>query len=123
MLDKLIDKSKKTDSRVWKWILGVAIAFTIALAAWWLKRRYAELQRLRAEKKLTEERQKDMELQVKNEEDAKLAKVLEEEADRLNTRIKERETDIIAKEREYEEAKKRIDDAKSWKKLEDEARS
>ena len=58
--------------------------------------------------KLTEERQKDMELQVKNEEDAKLAKVLEEEADRLNTRIKERETDIIAKEREYEEAKKRI---------------
>jgi hypothetical protein len=87
-----------------------------------LKRKYDELQRLRAEKRLDAERQKDMETESKNEENKNLAKALAEEADRLNTRVKERETEIIAKERAYEEAKKRIDDAKSWKQLEDEAK-
>lgn len=122
MLDSLVTKAKKTNSKVWKWILGVTIALILAFAIWWMKRRYDELQRLRAEKKLTEERQKDMELEAKNEKDANLAKALTEEADRLNTRVKERETEIMSREKEYNEAKKRVDDAKDWKKLEDEAR-
>lgn len=122
MLDSLVTKAKKTNSKTWKWILGGTIALILVFAVWWMKRRYDELQRLRAEKKLTEERQKDMELEAKNEKDANLAKALKEEADRLNTRVKERETEIMAREKEYEEAKKRIDDAKDWKKLEDEAR-
>jgi hypothetical protein len=122
MLDKLVEKAKKTDSKVWKWILGAAIAAIVIFALWWLKRRYDELQRLRAEKKLAEEHQKDIELQAENEKDANLAKALKEEADRLNTRVKERETEIMAREKEYEEAKKRVDNAKNWKQLENEAR-
>lgn len=122
MLDNIVDKAKKTNSKTWKWILGVTIAVMLAFALWWLKRRYDELQRLRAEKELTEERQKDMALQAENEKNANLAKALKEEADRLNTRVKERETELIAREREYEEAKKRVDNAQDWKQLENEAR-
>ncbi len=122
MLDKLVAKAKKTDSKVWKWILGAAIVAIVIFAAWMLKRKYDELQRLRAEKNLDAERQKDMETQAKNEKDQNLAKALSEEADLLNTRVKERETAIMAKERAYEEAKKRVNDAKNWKQLEDEAR-
>lgn len=121
-LNGLVAKAKKTESSTWKWILGVCIAAIVIFAAWMLKRKYAELQRLRAEKNLDAERQKDMETQAKNEKDQNLAKALSEEADLLNTRVKERETDIMAKERAYEEAKKRVNDAKNWKELEDEAR-
>jgi uncharacterized protein HemX len=122
VLDSLVSKAKKTKSSVWKWILGVCIAVIVVFAAWMLKRKYDELVRLRAEKRLDAERQKDMELRAKTEENKNLAKAFSEEADRLNTRVKERETDIMAKEREYVEAKKRIDDAKDWHALEKEAK-
>lgn len=121
-MDKLVNKAKKTNSKTWKWILGVTISVMLVFALWWLKRRYDELQRLRAEKELTEERQKDMALQAENEKNANLAKALKEEADRLNTCVKERETELIAHEREYEEAKKRVNNAQDWKQLENEAR-
>lgn len=122
MLDNLVDKAKKTKSSVWKWILGCCIGVIVIFAAWMLKRKYDELMRLRAEKRLDAERQKDMELQAKTEENKNLAKAFSEEADRLNTRVKERETEIMAKEREYLKAKERVDAAKDWQALEDEAR-
>lgn len=122
MLDNLVNKAKKTDSAIWKWILGVCIALIVVFAAWMLKRKYDELVRLRAEKSLAEERKKDMELQAKNEQDEKLVKAFEAEAVHLAERVKKREEDILTKEREYVEAKKSIDDAKTWDELENEAR-
>ena len=122
MLDNLVNKAKKTDSAIWKWILGVCIALIVIFAAWMLKRKYDELVRLRAEKSLAEERKKDMELQAKNEQDEKLVKAFEAEAVHLAERVKKREEDILTKEREYVEAKKSIDDAKTWDELENEAR-
>jgi len=122
VLDNLVNKAKKTDSAIWKWILGVCIALIVVFAAWMLKRKYDELVRLRAEKSLAEERKKDMELQAKNEQDEKLVKAFEAEAVHLAERVKKREEDILTKEREYVEAKKSIDDAKTWDELENEAR-
>jgi len=122
VLDNLVNKAKKTDSAIWKWILGVCIALIVIFAAWMLKRKYDELVRLRAEKSLAEERKKDMELQAKNEQDEKLVKAFEAEAVHLAERVKKREEDILTKEREYVEAKKSIDDAKTWDELENEAR-
>lgn len=123
MLDNLVTKAKKTSSSVWKWVLGCCIAVLVFFAAWMLKRKYDELVRLRAEKKLAEERKKDMELQALNEKDENMAKAFKTEADYLNTRVEEREVEIMAKEREYIEAKKRVHNARNWKQLEDEAHS
>ena len=122
MLDTLVTKAKKTESSVWKWILGSGIAVLVIFAAWMLKRKYNELVRLRAEGALAKERKKDMELQAKNEKDLVLAEAFKAEADYLSERVKERKDAIEAKERAYVEAKKRVDDAKNWKELEDEAR-
>lgn len=122
MLADLIDKTKDTKSPIWKWILGVLISIFVFFAAWMLKRKYDELMRLRAEKRLSEERQKDMEELVKNEENKKLAQALQEEADRLKVEIRKRKEEIAAKERAYAEAKKRINAAKNWRELEQEAR-
>lgn len=123
MLDSLIEKVKKTDSRVWKWILGILIGISVALLVWWLKRQSDKIARLEAEKKLAEERAKDMKVRAENEKDSNLAKALKEEAERLRAQAAEIDTRLIQAKAEAEAAKKRIDDAKTWEELEKEARN
>jgi hypothetical protein len=123
MLDSLIEKVKQTDSRVWKWILGILIGISVALLVWWLKRQSDKIARLEAEKKLAEERAKDMKVQAENEKDTNLAKALKEEAERLWAQAAEIDTRLIQAKAEAEAAKKRVDDAKTWEELEKEARN
>lgn len=122
MLDSLVEKAKKTDSRVWKWILGVVIAILVALVIWFIKRQSDRVAVLEAEKKLADERAKDMEAKAQNEADENLAKALKEEAERLRAEAAELDTQLIEARTEVEEAKKRVDNVDSWKKLEEEAR-
>ena len=121
-MNKLIDKAEKTNSKIWKWVLGIVISLILTFTLWWLKRRYDELQRLRVEKKLVEERRKDMELQTVNEKDANMAKAFREEAEKLVTRAAEYDTEIKYMESQTAIAKEAVDNAKNWKELEDQAR-
>lgn len=123
MLDKLIEKAKKTDSRVWKWLLGILIGLGVLALAWYAWRQSNKVARLEAEKKLADERAKDMKVQAENEKDENLAKALKEEAERLREKAAEIDEELGKAKTEVEAAKKRIDDAKSWKELEDEARN
>lgn len=120
MLDNLVNKAKNIKSSTWKWILGVCIAVLVFFSTWWLKRRYNELMRLRTEKKLFEERQKDMILEAELETEKNIAAAFKEEADYLRSRIVDRKSEIFVKERAYLEAKKKIADAKNWEELEKE---
>lgn len=122
MLYGLVEKAKKTDSRVWKWLLGIGIAILVALAIWFIKRQADRVAVLEAEKKLAEERAKDLEVRAQNEADEKTAKALKEEAERLRAKAAELDTELIATRTEIEAAKKRVDNVDSWKKLEEEAR-
>lgn len=122
MLDSLVEKAKKTDSRVWKWFLGIGIAILVALAIWYIKRQSDRIAVLEAEKALATERAKDLEVKAQNEADEKTAKALKEEAERLRAKAAELDTQLIAARKETEAAKKRVDNVDSWKKLEDEAR-
>lgn len=123
MLDKLIEKAKKTDSRVWKWLLGILITIGIGFLAWYVYRQANKIARLEAEKKLADEQAKDMKVKAENERDANLAKALREEAERLREEAARIDKELGKTKAEVEAAKKRIDDAKSWKELEDEARN
>lgn len=122
MLPSLVEKAKQTKIPIWKWVLGFLIGTLVLLGAWWLHRRLSELRKLRAEKRLVEERQKDMAMMAANEKDADMAAALREEAAHLEAQRKKLEAELIAQEREYAETKKRINDAENWQELEKEAR-
>jgi len=121
MLDSLVEKVKKTDSQVWKWILGVLIAIGLAVLIWYLKRQADKVAVLEAEKQLADERVKDAETKAANETDENLARALREEAERLRAQAAEIDTRLIVAKKEIEEAKKRVDNAQDWKQLEEEA--
>jgi hypothetical protein len=122
LTDSLVAKAKKTDSRVWKWILGVVIAVLVAFVVWYIKRQSDKVAFLKAQKALADERAKDMEVGAQNETDENLARELKEEAERLRAEAARIDTELIHARKETEEAKKRVDNVKDWKKLEDEAR-
>jgi hypothetical protein len=121
MLNKLVEKAKKSGS-AWKWILGIVIAIVLVFVAWMLKRQADKIAALEAEKKLADEKAKDMELRAKQEKDAAMAKALREEAEKLRAQAAERETALIALKKQNEEAKKAVDNAKDWQELEKQAR-
>lgn len=123
MLDKLIEKAKKTDSRVWKWLLGVLIGLGVLVMAWYTWRQSNKVARLEAEKKLADERAKDMKVKAENEKDTNLAKALKQEAERLRAEAAKIDQELGKAKARIEAAKKRVDNAKSWKELEDEARN
>jgi len=122
MLTSLVTKAKQTKIPIWKWVLGFLIGTMVLLGAWWLHRRLNELRKLRAEKRLVEERQKDMAMMAANEKDADMAVALREEAQALEDQSKLLTEELTAREREYAETKKRINDAENWQELEKEAR-
>lgn len=122
MLEQLVNKAKNTSSTTWKWVIGCCIAVLVLYATWWLKRRNGEIARLRTERNLLDERYLDMKIQAQREKDKKLAQALQEEADNLYHQVKGREFEIINKEKEYVEAKKRVAEAKDWRQLEAEAK-
>jgi len=122
MLTSLVTKAKQTKIPIWKWVLGFLIGTMVLLGAWWLHRRLNELRKLRAEKRLVEERQKDMAMMAANEKDADMAVALREEAQALEDQSKWLTEELTAREREYAETKKRINDAENWQELEKEAR-
>lgn len=122
MLTKLTEKIKNTDSRVWKWILGVLVTVGVALLGWYIKRQAGKVAVLEAEKKLADERAKDAEVEARNEADKNLARALKEEAERLRAKAAGINARLIIAKAENEAAKKRVDDAKDWEQLEKEAR-
>lgn len=122
MLDKLIEKAKKTDKRWWKWILGVLIALLVAFVAWRLYRMKKELDRLRVEKLNAAEKAKDLRMQAENEKNAAMAKALREEADRLVAESAEIDTNMKRLESDTKAAQEAVKNAKDWKELEAQAR-
>ena len=122
MLDKLIEKAKKTDKRWWKWILGVLIALLVAFVAWRLYRMKKELDRLRVEKLNASEKAKDLRMQAENEKNAAMAKALREEADRLVAESAEIDTNMKRLESDTKAAQEAVKNAKDWKELEAQAR-
>lgn len=122
MLDKLIEKAKKTDKRWWKWILGVLIALLVAFVAWRLYRMKKELDRLRVEKLNASEKAKDLRVQAENEKNEAMAKALREEADRLVAESAEIDTNMKRLESDTKAAQEAVKNAKDWKELEAQAR-
>ena len=122
MLTKLLNKAKKTNSKTWKWLLGVLIAIIVFFVAWRLKRMYNELQKLKTLQKLTADKAKDTEMEAENEKDSNMAKALREEAEKLTTRAAEYDTEIKHLESQTTTAKEAVDNAKNWKELENQAR-
>lgn len=121
MLSKLVDKAKKSGN-VWKWILGIVIAIVLTFVAWMLKRQADKIAVLEAEKKLADEKAKDMELQAKQEKNAAMAEALREEAVKLRAKAAAREAELEVLRKQNEEAQKAVDNAKNWQELEKQAR-
>lgn len=121
MLNKLVEKAKKSGN-AWKWVLGIVIAIVLAFVIWMLKRQADKIAVLEAEKKLADEKAKDMELQAKHEKDSAMAKALREEAEKLRAKAAERDTELKALKKQTEEAQKAVNNAKNWQELEKQAR-
>lgn len=121
MLSKLVDKAKKSGN-VWKWILGIVIAIVLTFVAWMLKRQADKIAALEAEKKLADEKAKDMELQAKQEKNAAMAEALREEAVKLRAKAAACEAELEVLRKQNEEAHKAVDNAKNWQELEKQAR-
>ncbi len=121
MLNKLVEKAKKSKG-AWKWILGIAVVVVLAFVVWMLKRQADKIAVLEAEKKLADEKARDMELQARQERNAAMAKALREEAEKLRAKVAERGAALTALKKQNREAKKAVDNAKNWQELEKQAR-
>ena len=115
-MDKLIEKAK--NSKWWKWLFALLIVLGAAFLLWMIRRKNNQLKKLRVEKQLADEIAKDLAAQAQVEKNEGLAKALREEAERAVTRAAEVDTQIKYLESQVTEAKKKVNDAKSWKELE-----
>lgn len=116
-LESLVKKAK--NSTWWKWFFAVFITLGVLFLLWVLWRKNNELKRLRVEKRLAEENAKDLAAQAEIEENQTFADALREEAKRAVIRVAELDTQIKNLESEIAKTKKKVDDAKSWKELEE----
>jgi uncharacterized protein HemX len=116
-MDKLVEKAKS--SKWWRWFFAILIALGVAYLAWMVYRKNKELKRLRVDKHLAEEDAKDLASRAEVEENENMAKALEEEAKRSIAKAAELDTRIKGLEAQVAEAKKKVDNAKTWKELEE----
>jgi len=122
VLDSLVTKAKSSDSTTWKWVLGVCIAVLVIGAAIWVAWMRSRIARLEAEKALLDERAKDLATKAANEESEATAKALMSEATRLRSEAAGLDERFRTEKAAFEEAEKRVNDAKNWDDLEHEAR-
>lgn len=115
-------KTKDFIVKWWKWMLRGFVALTVIYAAWRLRRQAAEIARLRADIAQSKELIEDLEVRIRTEKNAALAKALQEEVVRIEVDIARREADIKTLTQQYDEAKKKVDAAKNWKDLDAQAK-
>lgn len=117
-----LGKAKAALTKWWKWILGGFIALAVVFAVWRLRRQAAEIDRLRADIAKSQELVKDLQVRIQTEKNVALAKMLQEEVARIQADIVVREANIKVLTQQYNEDKKKVDAAKNWKDLDDQAR-
>ena len=122
MLTTFVKKAEATTKKYWKWILGIVIAVLVAYVIWRIKRQQDEIEILRAEKELFEERAKDAKTAAANEKDEDMAAALRAKAEAYEAAAAEKDTKIKAVESRIKREKDEVKAAQDWKALEDAAR-
>ena len=117
MLNKLLQKAKNADSRFWKWVLAGFIALLVFFVLWRIKKMKDKIAKLEADRDLFNEQVKDMKNTALTEKNVELAKVLMEEANKLEQGVLERTVGLENAKREYSQALNAVNDAKTWAEL------
>lgn len=114
--------AKAIVTKWWKWILGGLIVLGALFMAWRLRRQAGEIDRLKADVAQSKELVKDLQVRIQAEKNSALAKALQEEVAHIQADIVGREANIKVLAQQYDEAKKKVDAAKNWKDLDDQAK-
>ena len=114
--------AKTIITKWWKWILGGLIALVVIFTAWRLRRQAAEIDRLRGEVAKDRELVQDLQVRIQAEKNTALAKALQDEVAHIQADVMGREAGIQLLEQQYADAKKKVDDAKNWKDLDNQAK-